>query len=173
MHNKQVYILIGPKGSGKSFIGNIFRKYFNIDFIRVEDRILKVKGDRDIENEAYIKDAFQTVEEGLRKTLIEIDSLVFESTGLTEHFNKLLDNLKADYNVITIKINAELNICLNRVKTRDQSIHINVSDDQVEKINALVFSMNLRTDYVIDNNDKSVDDLITEIKRILKSTGSK
>ncbi|MBN1415747.1 MAG: hypothetical protein JW973_11655 [Bacteroidales bacterium] len=170
MNNKQVYILIGPKGSGKTFIGTLFKNYFTIDFIRVEDWILKVRNGRDIEDDDYIRDVFSTVEKGVKKALRETDNIVFESTGLSKHFDQLIDNLRSDFNVITIKINADLGICLNRIQTRDKSIHISVSDDQVEKVNKLVIAKNMRTDYAIDNNNKSADDLIFEIKAILKNT---
>lgn len=35
--DKFIYVLVGPKGSGKSFIGELFDRYFHIHFVRVED----------------------------------------------------------------------------------------------------------------------------------------
>lgn len=40
---KNIILLIGQKGSGKSFIGNIFEKEFGIKFIRVEDWAKHIK----------------------------------------------------------------------------------------------------------------------------------
>ncbi|EOZ98800.1 hypothetical protein A33Q_1454 [Indibacter alkaliphilus LW1] len=37
MKSKIIYLLIGQKGSGKSFIGTLMEKEFGIKFIRVED----------------------------------------------------------------------------------------------------------------------------------------
>lgn len=67
----------------------------------------------------------------------------------------------------TIGIQAESNNCLSRVKKRDQSIHINISDDQVSQINAKVIERNLLTDFLIYNEDKSEKDLINEIQKII------
>ena len=37
MRRKEILLLIGQKGSGKSFIGTIIEKNFGIKFVRVED----------------------------------------------------------------------------------------------------------------------------------------
>ena len=37
MENKTIYLLLGQKGSGKTFIGYLFEKHFQRKFIRVED----------------------------------------------------------------------------------------------------------------------------------------
>mgnify|MGYP001825899733 CR=1 FL=1 len=66
--NKHIYLLIGPKGSGKSLIGTLFEKHFNIKFYRVENWVLEIKRDWDVIDEEYIKiglfeliDAFQKI----------------------------------------------------------------------------------------------------------------
>ena len=173
MNLKHIYVLIGPKGSGKSFIGTIFQKQFNIDLIRVEDWFLDLKiGAADISDDKYVRQSFQIIEKGIREAVHERDSLVFESTGLTEHFDNMLLRLKSDYSVITIKINTDIELCLKRVQERDQSIHINISDEQVEKINSITALKHHNTDFTIENSDKSVDDLIEEIKKIIESSAS-
>lgn len=171
-NRKQIFLLIGPKGSGKSFIGTLFEHYFQIDFLRVEDYVKKVKGDRGIDDETYLKEVFEIMENAVRQSLNNSNSVVFESTGLTDHFDKMLKNLKTDFNVTTIKVNVSKELCLWRIKTRDQSIHINVSDDQVNFINSAVLTKNLNTDFEIENSNKSIEELNSEIKKILKITAS-
>ena len=78
----------------------------------------------------------------------------------------MLKNLKSDYSVTTMKISAEKDLCLSRVKARDQSIHINVSDEQVNMINDAVFARNISTDLVIENENKSEKELEKEIRDI-------
>jgi shikimate kinase len=52
MKNKIVYLLIGPKGSGKSFIGTLMDERLGIRFIRVENISKKVKKDRQIDDQS-------------------------------------------------------------------------------------------------------------------------
>lgn len=77
--DKHIYLLIGPKGSGKSYIGTLFEKYFDIKFFRVENWVLEIKKDWDVMDEEYTKIVFQTIESKIRQALNKTDHLVFES----------------------------------------------------------------------------------------------
>ena len=165
---KKIIVLIGPKGSGKSFIGTLFQKVFQIKFLRVEDWAKVVKKNRNINNENYLKEVFHVIEKGVRESLKQNDAIVFESTGLTVYFDDMLQSLKKDYSLNTIKIIAEKDLCLKRIKTRGQSIHINVSDKQVNMINDAVYKKNIETDFEIDNNNATKEELLEQISEIVK-----
>ncbi|GAB4349027.1 MAG: hypothetical protein OHK0038_28060 [Flammeovirgaceae bacterium] len=173
MKSKIIYLLIGQKGSGKSFIGTLMEKEFGIKFIRVEDWAKKIKKDRNVDNEAYLKQVFEEIESGIRDTLTDKNKIVFESTGLTEYFDIMLESLRRDFQVITIGVYADSTTCLKRVKSRDQEIHINVSDDQVLMINEKVRERDFETDFTIDNEDKSENELINEIAKKIEQTVDK
>jgi predicted kinase len=170
MKSKIIYLLIGQKGSGKSFIGTLMEKEFGIKFIRVEDWAKKIKKDRNVDNEAYLKQVFEEIESGIRDSLSDKDKIVFESTGLTEHFDLMLESLRRDFQVTTIGVYADSTTCLKRVKSRDQEIHINISDDQVLMINEKVRERNFETDFSIINEDKSEKELINEIEKNVEQT---
>lgn len=167
---KKIFLLVGQKGSGKSFIGTLFDKEFGIKFIRVEDWAKKIKKDRAVDNEVYLKQVFAEIEKGIRDSLTETNKIVFESTGLTEFFDQMLQNLRRSYHVTTIGVFAESTICLERVKSRDQEIHINISDDQVLMINEKVRERNFDTDFSIVNEGKSAKELINEIGKLIGQT---
>jgi len=166
---KRVYILIGPKGSGKSFIGTLLEKYYGIKFLRVENSVKKIKLNQSIDNPEYVHHAFRTIESRVRKYMKNEKVAVFESTGLTKYFDQMLKSLRIDFKVITIRISSDLKLCLDRVKSRDQSIHINVSEEQVKQINLAVEAKKMKTDFEIDNNYKSTEQLCQEIGRVIKS----
>lgn len=169
---KEIFLLIGQKGSGKSFIGSILEKEFGIKFIRVEDWAKQVRKNRAVNNEAYLNQVFQVIENGIRNALNDIDKLVFESTGLTDYFDQMLVSLKKDFKVTTIGIYADNSICLDRVRSRDQTIHINISDSQVTKINEMVRERDYQTDFRINNESKTEKDLIKELENIFVSSQS-
>ena len=169
MDRKHIILLIGQKGSGKSFIGMLIEQHFWIPFVRVEDWAKHVKRDRDVFDDAYVKAVFEVIEAGIRERLLYTDVLVFESTGLTAHFDRMLENLKRDYRVTTIGVHAESATCLARVRARDQSIHIKVSDDDVERINTKVRERALKTDFTIINDGKSSISIIEELSNIINS----
>jgi len=167
---KHIYLLIGPIGSGKSFIGSIIHTYFNIPYIRVEDLILEMPKERILEDPEYISDVFRTIEQKIRQSLIELDQLVFQSTGLTDDFDRMFISLQSDYQVTTIKINCDPETCLERVHSRDPSNHFSFSDEIVEQINKAVIQKDFPPDYSIENIGKSSDKLKEEIRVILYHT---
>ena len=117
-----------------------------------------------MDDESYHKEVFLKIESHLRSTLEDEPAIVFESTGLGAHFKEMLENLKRSFKVITIGIKADQELCLERIKSRDQSIHIDVSDEDVLLINSLVRRMNMNCDYEIDNNGT-----IEEFSSLLKN----
>ena len=167
---KRICILIGFKGSGKSFTGMLFEELLQFKFIRVEDWAKHVKKDRSIDNDDYLKEVFQVIENGIRDSLKKFDNVVFESTGLTRYFDSMLNNLRTDFKVTTVKINADKDLCMERVRTRDQSIHINVSDNEVKMINDAVAKKMIQTDFEIDNNNSTKNELKEQISEIVKMT---
>lgn len=166
-HKKNIFLLIGAKGSGKSFIGELFDRHFGITFIRVEDLAKQIKSDNEDDNERFIEKFFLDVEKLILALLEKLDSLVFESTGLTDDFDKMIVNLQSLHNVVVIGVKADADTCLSRIRTRDQSIHIKISEDQVIKINAQVLKKNHNCDMIIDNNNKTEEELVDEIKTIV------
>lgn len=168
---KRIYILIGPKGSGKTFIGTALNNCFGIPFLRVEDIALRVKEDRNFNDSDYVWEVFAAIEREVRNNLKTQNELIFESTGLTEAFDLMLANLKRDFEVALIKIKTDLKNCLERVKTRDNTIHINVSDENVNAINSLAVKKVFDFDGEIDNNKAGIDEILGEFEKIKGKKG--
>jgi shikimate kinase len=168
--DKHIYLLIGPKGCGKSYIGVLFERFFNIKFFRVENWVLEIRKDWDVMDNEYFEIVFQTIESKIRQALNITDHLVFESTGLSEYFDVMLANLQSEYKVTTIKVNADMDICIERIRTRDQSIHVDVSDEQINKINKAVLIKDLKTDFSIENSNTSINQLKVEVGKIVGKT---
>jgi hypothetical protein len=128
-----------------------------------------IKKERDVFDEAYLKQAFEVIENVIRDSLTNTDKIVFESTGLTNYFDQMIESLKISFRLTTIGVYSDSKTFLDRIKTRDQNIHINVSDDQVLMINEKVKEKNLQTDYRIDNEVKTEMELINELKNIINA----
>ena len=100
LKNKLIILLIGQKGSGKSFIGSLLESEFNIKFIRVENWAKEVKGDKNIDDETYLNEVFQSIEKGVKQETGYYEKICFESTGLTTHFDKMLENLRKEFTLM-------------------------------------------------------------------------
>jgi shikimate kinase len=170
--DKTIYILIGQKGSGKTFAGQIIQDTYSIKFVRVEDIAKKVKKARSLYDESYHNEAFNQIEFHLREVLENTKSVVFESTGLGSAFDRMLNSLKRDYKLFTIGIKADPDLCLERITNRDQSTHINVSDEDVIHINYLVRENNFAYDFELNNNG-SREALVSGLETIFEMIKSK
>ncbi len=163
---KTVYILIGLKGSGKSYIGNLLSERLSIPFLRVENIFLKIKTNNPLEDQNYISTGFINVEKEIRSLLKGIDQLTIESTGIAVQFETMVSNLKKDFIVKLIKIFTFPELCFKRVKDRDQSDHISISDDQLLEINKLSGKVSLNFDLIIYNNIETDEEIIEQFRKM-------
>ena len=164
---KTVYILVGPKGCGKTYIGNLLSEKLGIPFLRVEDIFLKIKTENPLEDQNYISIGFRNVENAIREKLLNCNQVTIESTGIVRQFYELVSRLKTDYFVKMIKIETDPTLCINRIKNRDQSIHISVSDDNINFINKLAHSLSLNFDLVLNNNNSNDNELIEKFMNFM------
>jgi shikimate kinase len=162
---KQVLILIGLKGSGKTYIGTLLEDRLHIKFFRVEDIWLSLKSER-LANE-YIEEGFSAVEKEIDKLLSSADRIIIESTGTTDYFKVFLEKLRIKYSLKLIKVKTSPELCLRRVKSRDSSVHVPVSDDIVSQINQDAINVNLNYDIIIDNEKSSDDEIVDKIYKII------
>lgn len=148
---KILYMLIGPKGSGKTHIGTLVQDHTDIRFIRVEPIWLRLQPGEDgwKEVEAAIAEAFKTH-----------DRVMIESLGAGEGFQGFYRSLAAKYPIKLIRVYADLDTCLARVQTRSKEHHIPVSDDKVAEYNRIAAAVVYDWDAEIDNNRPASKDSI-------------
>lgn len=154
---KLLYILIGPKGSGKTYIGNQVNKNTDIQFLRVEPIWLKLTPG---------ENGWETVEKEIDKEFQQHSKVMIESLGAGEGFNRMHSSLRNKYEIKLVKVYSDLEECLRRVRNRDNSEQIPVSDHKVEEYNKIAASINHQWDAVIDNNSLATDE---EILRVIES----
>jgi len=151
--NKTLYMLIGPKGSGKTHIGTLVNNNTSIKFLRVESIWLTVQPG---------EDGWKKVEQAIGQEFEAHDAVMVESLGAGDEFKKYLASLQSKYNVKMIQVKAGLETCLQRVQNRDSSDHIPVSDDKVMEYNRIASQVTFDWDRVIDNDPPASDDMILQ-----------
>jgi len=152
--NKFLLILIGPKGSGKTYIGSRIEHLTGIKFLRVEPLWLRL---------AEGEDGWDRVEREIDGLFLQHDKVVIESLGAGDGFKRMYASLKSKYELKLIKVETDLDECLRRVRSRDSADHIPVSDDKVREYNRIAASVKHPWDAVIDNNGPATDDEILKV----------
>lgn len=164
---KTIYILIGLKGSGKTHLGVLLSERVKIPFLRVENIFLRLTTDDPLGDQNYISTGYKNVELEIRNRLTKDDRIIIESTGIATQFNDMIESLKNEYIVKLIKIESDSELCLKRIRIRDQTNHVAVSDDQIMKINKLSREVSFNFDLIIDNTNKKDNELLEEFMKII------
>lgn len=156
--SKTLYFLIGPKGSGKTFIGTHVQSNTDIHFLRIEPIWLALK-----KNE----DGWKKVIESINECFGKYDKVMIENLGAGDDFQNFLSILQNQYQTKIIKVKTNLSLCYKRVKERNNSNHIPVSDDKVKEYNEIASKVTLNWDLVVDNNgSQGIDNIIEKINNL-------
>jgi shikimate kinase len=165
---RSVLVLVGPKGAGKTHVGSLIENELGVRFLRVEPIFLENMRSSRLTGAA--RDA-----EGYAKVLAEVDAvlsgepgIVIESTGASESFPAFLDALRARYEVRLVAVRAPLDRCLERVRSRDRTDHIPVSDERVAEINARAAAVELPWDLELDSGGAaSTGAILAQLRHLL------
>lgn len=153
-----LYMLIGPKGAGKTHIGTLLHQHTEIQFIRVEAIWLNLQPE---------ENGWQKVEQVIDETFKSYDKVMIESLGAGEEFARFHAALEKKYITKMIRVYADLDTCLTRVKSRNSADHIPVSDDKVEQYNQIAAKVVYDWDLEINNNAPATDDEVLAVIQTL------
>ena len=157
-NQKTLFMLVGPKGSGKTHIGTLVNQHTDIVFLRVEPIWLSLKPD---------EDGWKKVEAVIDALFQKQDKVMIESLGIGEGFSKFHLSLAEKYSIKMIRVYANLETCFTRVKTRNNVEHIPVSDDKVTEFNKIASTVTYDWNLEINNNNPAPDeDIIHAIQSI-------
>lgn len=165
-----VLLLVGPKGSGKTFIGSLICKHLGVPFFRAEPIFLENLRSSRLRGAARDAEGFEKVFAEVERWLVNTPRVALESTGASDAFPPFLDALRSKYQVLLVSIQAPPETCLERVRTRDPKDHIAVSDDNVVAINRRAAKVRLDWDLEIDNGGPAPAAVIlAAMRRLLAS----
>ncbi|MBD2726356.1 shikimate kinase [Nostoc sp. FACHB-892] len=157
---KTLFILIGPKGAGKTHIGTVVDAHTGIKFLSVEPIWIDHLQTKD-------RDGWDILEEEIDRLFRSNNKVMIESLGAGEDFAKFYQSLKNKYHIKFIKVEYALDKCLERVITRDSTVHIPISADKVQEYNKIAAQVSYNWDLVIDNNSPASDlEIIQAIQAI-------
>jgi shikimate kinase len=140
---KELIMLIGPKGAGKTHIGTLVDRHTDIAFLRVEPIWLSLGPG---------EDGWTKVEEVIDELLQSHERVMIESLGAGAGFERFHAALARKYRIRMVRVYADPDTCLARVRDRDQTDHIDVSDEKVAEYNKIAAAVVRDWDLEIDNN---------------------
>lgn len=163
-------LLLGVLGSGKTSVGQALANNLNYKFVELDHEILKITGYSSIE-EIYQKNKslWEECELEITKDVSTYDNQVIACGGamVMNHLNiqYFIEN-KGEYKIIYLETSVEE--LLKRIHHRDSDLGEDVIKGRIEKVltDRDYFYRFYATD-IINTENKSIRDLILEIKAIL------
>jgi shikimate kinase len=159
-------VLLGPKGAGKSHAGTVIERELGVDFFRVEPVFVAAAREPGGSGPASWAEGFRRVEEEIdRRFALGARAVAIESTGASDLFPPFLARQRAARDVRILRIEAPLEVCLERVRSRDARDHLPASDDLVREVHARSAALELEVHAMLDNAERASDAAIVAAAR--------
>jgi shikimate kinase len=166
-----IILLVGPKGAGKSTLGEALARALPIAFLRVEPLYLDVmRTHTHVDGVELERRGFDAIRHAIDDLARHNPIVCFESTGTARVFFGFLHQLRERYAVYLVRVTAPASICLERVRSRSSSNHIPVSDERVQEINRIAAAVALDWHLELDtSNEADTTHHVERIERLLVS----
>jgi catechol 2,3-dioxygenase-like lactoylglutathione lyase family enzyme len=168
---KAVYVLVGPKGAGKSYLGRLAEKQLGLAFVDVEALALSMPEDERRSDLIYAR-LERLVDERLR----DAPDVILEVTGASPHTGAFFESLRRKYQVRLVQLVAPPDTCLARIEARGPANQLPATPEQVREINRLSLEADFEYDLRLGNppTDESLLSAIARLRdsRAPRDTGS-
>ena len=116
-------VLLGPPGSGKTFIGNLLEKQGIAHYTEMEEKLLHLFG----RGQTFAKHKAEALQFIQQHYELEFNSvlypIVIESTGVSDR--PMLEGFEKKYRILFIKIDTPKSVCIERVQNRTPGKNLN------------------------------------------------
>jgi shikimate kinase len=155
-------VLIGPKGSGKSHIGRALEKRLGILFFNVEPFWISYYSEcRASAREPVISEGIAKTHPHIAEALRTHEHVCVETTGASAEILNDLLSLEPPAKTLIARVSAPLQLCLERIASRDQKNQIPMDVAAIRKIHGLSESVPLQPDLTLDNAQLTEDEIIS------------
>ncbi len=164
-HTKEVFLLVGPIAAGKSYIGQIIEEEFDIPFFRYENIFIE---EQKRNPDGYLKRAEPIARKAIFDFLDKNRRICFENTMNREYAHEIMKSLQEVADVRLIYVHTSPDIAKLRLSTRNQTLHVSWTPQELERIYRESEHMALDYDLVVDNSDATREVLKGQIQPLIE-----
>ena len=165
----EIIILLGAKGSGKTYLGKQIETHFKIYFFHTEKYWMEYMSSHP---NYTIPEAMQYVHIIMEEKLKEERKIIVETLGYQEIFDDLLRICSRNAKIIRIK--SSWPSCLQRIRNRDQIHQIEVSEHHLVLYHQMTDNFICKCDLELTNEIEEQftwEGICTKIELIIKNKG--
>lgn len=154
-------LLIGPKGSGKSYVGRLLEARLGVHFFHVEPHWMRYHAAcAEVGQPVHLAEGIARIHPLIADALAAHEQVCVETTGTSPEILNDLLAVGEPFGRLLVKVDAPLALCLERVAARDTAHQIPMRSDMIGTVHALSAALDLPFDIVLENTGGSDDDLV-------------
>jgi FkbM family methyltransferase len=162
---KEAFLLVGPIAVGKSYVGKLIEKRFDIPFFEYEDIFIKEQKENP---EGYLKRAEPLAEAAILEFLDKKGRICLENTMSRPYAFEILKKLQLVADVRLIYVDSPLKVTLERLEQRPKSDHVEWSKEEIADTYEKAKNLGLKYDLVLDNSTASDDELVSKLSPVIE-----
>lgn len=167
---KTVFVFVGPKGSGKSYLCGLIESVSGIKYVDSEKLFMSVQHAGVTEGD-NIEKGYQLVEHEILKLLKDSDSVTLDSTGAAGGFWDMMKRIEQRADVKLISVSAPEELCIQRIRERDGMRHIEIEEDSIRKINRISSSVEFDYAFKVETDKFDRDLFFYKFMQLKNSKG--
>ena len=161
-------LLVGPKGSGKSHIGRLLEAHLGVRFFHVEPLWMAYHAEcRAAGRPPVLAEGIARVHPRIAQALREHEHVCIETTGASPEILVDLLSLAPEPERLVARVEAPLELCLERIVSRNPTHQIPMDLEGVRQVHALSESLALRADLVVENSDLPEAEILARFREAL------
>jgi len=162
-------LLVGPKGSGKSHISRILEARLGVHFFHAEPLWMAFHAEcKAAGRQPTIPEGIARVHPLVARALREHEHVCIETTGASPEILMDLLSLAPEPERLIVRVKVPLDLCLQRVMTRDPTHQIPTELEMVRQVHALSEALELEPDLVLENADLTESEIVALFREALE-----
>lgn len=162
---KTLFVLLGPKGAGKSYISRLMEKEWAIKFLRVEDIWLELEKEN-VSLEEKTSLGRKKIKQEIKKLFLTHNAISIESTGTSDNFEDFLGELQQRCEVCIIKVLAPTSLCLERIAQRNTQNHVAYNLEELLEKDAMARDLEFGSKIIVNNSEDGEKNILKALRKL-------
>ena len=161
-------LLVGPKGSGKSYIGRTLERSLGVLFFHVEPLWIEYYAEcKAAGRRPSIPEGISKVHPQIADALRTNENVCVETIGASPEILNDLLSLAHPSETWVVRVSAPLELCLERIATRDQTNQVPMDVESLRKVYALSVAAAFRSDFTLESTALTEAEIVSRFKSAL------
>lgn len=161
-------LLVGPKGSGKSYIGRTLERSLGVLFFHVEPLWMEYYAEcQAAGRQPSIAEAIAKVHPRVNGALRIHENVCVETTGASPEILNDLLSLAPRSETLVVRVSAPLALCLQRIALRDQTLQVPMDVEAIREVYELSVTAAFQPDFTLESTALAESEIVSRFESAL------